>query len=36
MVEIIIYNLAFWAVYGYICYLPYKIMQYIIDNNATV
>ena len=31
--EIIIYNIVFWFVYGYICYLPQLAMQKVIDNS---
>ncbi len=30
--EIIIYNIVFWCVYGYICSIPAKAFQYAIDN----
>ena len=32
MIELIIYNIVFWFVYGYICSLPAKWVQYTIDN----
>ena len=31
--EIIIYNIVFWCVYGYVCYLPQLAMQKVIDNS---
>jgi hypothetical protein len=30
--EVIIGNLIFWPIYGYICMLPQMIMQKVIDN----
>ena len=36
MIEIILYNIIFWIVYGYICSLPYKWIQYAIDNSDKI
>ena len=33
IIEIIIYNLIFWPLYGYICALPQILMQKVIDNS---
>lgn len=31
--EIIIYNIAFWSVYGGLCYMPEYLTQRIIEAN---
>jgi hypothetical protein len=33
MLEILLYNMIFWSVWIWICMLPEKIVQYVIENN---
>ncbi len=34
MIEILLYNILFWTVYGYVCSLPYKAFQTAIDGHG--
>jgi len=36
MIEIVLYNLAFWSVWITLCSIPKILMQYAIDNHDQV
>jgi len=36
MADIILWNLIFWSVWMSICFIPYLLMQYAIDNSEDI
>ena len=34
MTELIIYNVLFWVPYIWVCSLPAKIMEYVLENDS--